>query len=93
MDLLIYTYSDKMSMPRYSTDDLSDLGKNDQAGTVYEAVPGKEVFPELEDDSPWFYLFTYRSKADRVSKKLQERFQTFIHKTVVYNRRGKYIIK
>lgn len=93
LELLIYTYSDKMSMPLYSTDDLSNFGKNDQAGPVYEAVPGKEVFPEFEDDSPWFYLFTYRSKADKVSKKLQERFQTFIHKTVVYNRRGKNIIK
>ena len=93
LELLIYTYSDKMSMPLYSTDDLSDLGKNDQAGTVCEAVPGKEVFPEFEDNSPWFYIFTYRSKADKVSKKLQERFQTIIHKTVVYNRHGKNIIK
>ena len=40
-----------MSMPLYSTDDLSNFGKNDQAGPVYEAVPGKEVFPELDKSS------------------------------------------
>lgn len=47
----------------------------------------------MNADTPWFYLFAYHSKMNRVNEKLQERFTTFIHKTIVYRKRDKRILK
>lgn len=54
---------------------------------------GKEILSVYDNESPWFYLFTHCSKMEQVERKLQEKFQTFIHKTVVYSRHKKCIMK
>ena len=39
--------------------------------------------------SNWVFLFTHRTKLDITNDRLNDRFETFVHKTIVYQRRGK----
>lgn len=80
-------------MPLYSSDALSNAERGDRNETVQETVSEKKILSASKEESPWFYLFTYRSKMEQVDRKLRERFQTFIHKTVTYNRQDKRIVK
>lgn len=69
--------------------------------TKSELSSGLEVFfdPELkfcpknEEGTPWSYLFIHRAKVDLVSKKLEEQYRTFIHKSIVYKQEHKKIRK
>lgn len=80
-------------MPLYSSDSLSNGETNVKPETAH--ANGKKVNLPLAcgDESPWFYLYTSRFKVDKVEAKLKERYQTFIHKTILYSRREKQIVK
>lgn len=39
-------------------------------------------------ETNWVFLFTHRVKLDKVKDKLSYRFETFVHKTIVYQSRG-----
>lgn len=40
-------------------------------------------------ESNWVFLFTHRRSIDEVDRKLRERFETFVHRSIVYQRRAK----
>ena len=80
-------------MSLYSSDTLSSVGEDNQAEANHGSVSEREILSVYDNESPWFYLFTHCSKMEQVERKLQEKFQTFIHKTVVYSRHKKCIMK
>lgn len=62
---------------------------------------GREGFSRLEVEKcvdsqsayPWCYLFVHHAKVKAVSKRLEERFRVFIHKSTVYKRDSRHIRK
>lgn len=76
-------------MSLYSSDTLSSVGEDNQVEANHGSVSEREILSVYDNESPWFYLFTHCSKMEQVERKLQEKFQTFIHKTVVYSRHKK----
>lgn len=80
-------------MSLYSSESLSNAGEGNYTEAVHKLVPGEDFLSIQEDNSPWFYLFTHYSKTEQVEQKLRKNFQTFIHKTVVYSRHKKRIVK
>lgn len=80
-------------MSLYSSDTLSSVGEDNQVEANHGSVSEREILSVYDNESPWFYLFTHCSKMEQVERKLQEKFQTFIHKTVVYSRHKKCIMK
>jgi len=79
----------------------------DSSDTSSTAAEGKPVidrdnsslsrYSELPDgtgnDTPWVYLFTHRSRVEQVNALLSQRFETFIHRTVIYQKKNKKLSK
>ncbi len=53
----------------------------------------KEVLPNPKQVSNWSYLFAHRTKVNVIDNRLQTRFRTFIHKSIVYKRADKGVCK
>lgn len=84
-----------VSMSLDSSDTLS-AAKNGKTVIDNEcnSLSRKEELSEPERrDVPWVYMFTHRMKVNSVNEALKERFDTFIHKSVVYSHKSKGIHK
>lgn len=59
-------------------------------------IPNPEVeeCTEVKDGDSWCYLFIHHSKVDMVSKRLEkEHFPVFVHRSIVYRRENRRILK
>lgn len=80
-----------MSLDSIDTLSVANEGKNDN-GSDTSFDQGKEVMAE-SDCSPWHYLFVHRMKLDAVNDKLKEKFNTFIHRSVIYKQEKNHVKK
>lgn len=82
-------------MPLYSTDALSNAneGKINTESDAMESVSEVEGLSKNKNASFWCYLFIHHAKVNIINDKLRERFNTFIHKSVVYKRGEKRVVK
>lgn len=65
---------------------------DNESGMVSD--PEVKVCTEVKDVAPWCYLFVHHSKVDMVSKRLEkEHFPVFVHRSIVYRRENKRILK
>lgn len=56
--------------------------------------PEVEECTEVKDGDSWCYLFIHHSKVDMVSKRLEkEHFPVFVHRSIVYRRENRRILK
>ena len=53
----------------------------------------KEFLPSPKQASSWSYMFVHRAKISVIDNRLQTRFRTFIHKSIVYKRADKGVRK
>jgi len=84
-----------VSMSLDSSDTLS-AAKNDKTviDNEFNSLSRKEELSEPERrDVPWVYMFTHRMKVNSVNEALKGRFDTFIHKSVVYSHKSKGVRK
>lgn len=80
-------------MPLYSTEKLTNANEgNTHTGPVL-CGPEGEKCAENNGNPSWFYLFVHHSKLEKVNKILNEKFETFIHTTIIYTRKEKRIRK
>lgn len=75
-------------MPLYSTDPLSSAMDNvNDNGPQTDPGPERKNLSKVECELSWCYLFVHSARAEYVKSKLEEKFNTYIHKTVVYKRK------
>lgn len=81
-------------MPLYSTEtQINARGKMENGSRMISDPEVKECTGE-KDMTSWCYLFAHHSKVDTISKRLEEeRFPVFVHKSIVYRRENKRVIK
>lgn len=81
-------------MPLYSTGTQTNagVGKQDN-GLEHVSNPEVKECTEIRQTTSWCYLFIHRAKVEAVSRKLEEKYQVFIHKSIVYKRENKRIRK
>ncbi|MCM1141642.1 MAG: transcriptional regulator [Muribaculum sp.] len=73
------------SMSLDSLGTFSGIDENKSFADRKSNLSGKEECP----DANWVFLFTHKMNLNKVNDKLSEKFETFVHKTIVYQRRGK----
>lgn len=81
-------------MPLYSTDPLSNDMENiaDNEPKTHSG-PEKEHVSERQSELSWCYLFVHNTKMEYVNSKLEKKFNTFVHKSIVYKRKHNRIKK
>lgn len=81
-------------MPLYSTDPHSNAMENiadNEPNTDFGS--GRELVSERQGELSWCYLFVHNTKMEYVNSKLEEKFNTFVHKSIVYKRKQNRIKK
>ena len=81
-------------MPLYSTgtQTKAGVGKLDN-GLEIISNPEVKNCAEIKEAASWCYLFIHHTKVEAVSRKLEEKYRVFIHKSIVYKRENKRIRK
>lgn len=81
-------------MPLDSTESqIKAWGKMDNESGMISDPEVKEC-TEVKDMDTWCYLFIHHSKVDTVSKRLEkEHFPVFVHRSIVYRRENRRILK
>lgn len=81
-------------MPLYSTgtQTKAGVGKLDN-GSKLVLDPEVKICADIRETTTWCYLFIHHTKVDSVSRKLEEKYRVFIHKSIVYKRENKRIRK
>ena len=69
------------------------MGDNISNGTSQTLVSEVRGLSKGKGGANWCYLFIHHTKVKAVNEKLKEKYCTFIHKSVVYKRKKKRIIK
>lgn len=77
----------KESKSLYSSD-ISSVVEGDSilTGLKEDTSPGNIPMSIGSDESLWYYIFVHHSRLEKVNTKLEERFKTFIHKTLIYSK-------
>ena len=89
------TYVDQVSMSLDSSDTFSTAAEGKQViGRDHSSLSRTPELPgSTGHDTPWVYLFTHRSRVEQVNSLLSKRFETFIHRTVIYQKNNKKLSK
>lgn len=81
-------------MPLYSSDTFSEVIEdnlgNESASSGAEERKQSDV---KSTSSSWCYLFVHRAKVEAIHARLQEQFNTFIHKSIVYRKKKSHVRK
>lgn len=73
-------------MPLDSTETLSKVFTDNHSNEPEQSGPEIRTCPQCKDTTSWCYIYTHSAKVFNITKKLEELFTVFIHKTVVYNK-------
>ncbi|MCM1312363.1 MAG: transcriptional regulator [Bacteroides sp.] len=78
-------------MPLYSSETLTNAieGENDNRQESKKCLE-VEMCPDASDKD-WHYLFIHHTKVGKTEELLRKRFNTFVHKTIIYKRENKRI--
>lgn len=81
-------------MPLYSTGIQTNANESElYTGSEVISDPEVKTCSKSKEETGWSYLFIHHAKVEYVSKKLEERFRIFIHRTIIYKREKKKIKK
>lgn len=73
-------------MPLDSTETLSKVFTDTHSSEPGQSGPEIRTCPQDKDVTSWCYIYTHSAKVSNITKKLEELFTVFVHKTIVYNK-------
>ncbi len=74
-------------MPLYSSDTLSNaVGGKEGSGLDASPMPEDLFTPKAEAAGAWCYLFVHYTKVELIRSKLNQKFNTFVHRSVTFKR-------
>ena len=74
-------------MPLYSSDTLSNaVGGKEGSGLDASPMPEDSFTPKAEAAGAWCYLFVHYTKVELIRSKLNQKFNTFVHRSVTFKR-------
>lgn len=74
-------------MPLYSSDTLSNaVGGREGSGLDASPMPEETLNPKAGAAGAWCYLFVHYTKVELIRSKLNQKFNTFVHRSVTFKR-------